>query len=302
MQALENLAVGQFEKVAGGLYLEGLAVAPDGTTVWTSDVIAGGIRRHDAAGGVAALNPQRLWTGGLLFDQRGAILSTGQGGILRTEPATSQSSWLIDAIDGQPINGINEMAPDGVGGLFFGTVDLDAIIKGEKPGPACIYRIAADGALHLAHGPLGFANGMALSADGRTLFLNESFDGTYAFDVQPDFSLANRRKLLSKEDCDGMALDVEGNLWITGFRSSDITRMMPDGTLLSPFATPASAITQIRFGGADMRDIWITSVPADAGDGLAEGNLPDTEVSFLYRGRSDVAGHRVPAVNIGTAS
>lgn len=289
------------QKLAGGLYLEGLAIAADGA-VWFSDVIAGGIHRLGTDGKKASFNQTRMWTGGLLFDAKGWILSTGQGGILRTDPVSGQSDWLLDRIDGQPINGINEMAPDGAGGLYFGTVDLTAISKGEAPGPASIYRLAADGSLHLAHGPLGFANGMALSADGQTLFLNESFDGTYAFDVLPDLSLANRRKLLAKPDCDGMALDVEGNLWITGFKSSDIARMQPDGTLLTPVETPAGAITQIRFGGPDRQDFWFTSVAPDAGEQLATGKLPDSEVSFLYRGRAQLAGQQAPSVMIGAAS
>lgn len=294
---LGSIQNGHFEKIAGGLYLEGLAVSGDGA-VWFSDVIAGGVHCCKSDGSTESFNPERLWTGGLLIDQVGKLLSTGQGGIMRTCPATGESDWLLDSIDGRPINGINEMAPDGAGGLYFGTVDLDAIIEGKAPGPALLYHLATDGTLTVAHGPVGFANGMALSADGQTLFLNESFDGTYAFDVRPDHSLANRRKLLAKEDCDGMALDALGNLWITGFRSSEITRMRPDGTLLDAVATPAGAITQIRFGGEDMRDYWFTSVPADAGDGLAEGKLPETEVSFLYRGRSEVAGYHVPAVMI----
>ncbi len=289
---------GHFEQVAGGLYLEGLTVAADGA-IWYSDVIAGGVHSLGTDGAKTSFNRDRMWTGGLVFDASGKLYSTGQGGIMRTDPLSGQSDWLLCEIEGRPINGINEMAPDGAGGLYFGTVDLDAIIKGEAPGPASIYRLAADGRVHLAHGPLGFANGMALSADGRTLYLNESFDGTYAFNVQPDLSLANRRKILAKEDCDGMALDVEGNLWITGFRSPEIVRMRPDCSLLEPVKTPAGAITQIRFGGPDMLDYWVTAVPADAGDGLAEGTLPDSEVSFLYQGRADVAGLKVSAVKIG---
>jgi sugar lactone lactonase YvrE len=98
--------------------------------------------------------------------------------------------------------------------------------------------------------------------------------------------------LLKKEDCDGMALDVDTNLWITGFRSSDLTRAKHDGSTASPSSRrPAGAITQIRFGGPDMRDFYLTCVPADGGDGLGRGRAPNSEQrSFLYRGRSDVAG------------
>lgn len=180
---MEALATGQFAKIAGGLYLEGLAVTCGSSCIWYSDVVAGGVRGHDEDGQVLKFNGERKWIGGLIVDDAGFILSTGQGGIMRTDFAKDTSTWLLDSIDGNAINGINEMAPDGLGGIYFGTVDLDAIIKGQSPGSASLYRLAADGSLHLAHGTLGFANGMALSADSRTLFLNESFVGTYAFDV-----------------------------------------------------------------------------------------------------------------------
>jgi hypothetical protein len=64
-------------------------------------------------------------------------------------------------------------------------------------------------------------------------------------------------------------------------------------------ATLAPAITQIRFGGDDMRDVYITAVPADAGERLAEGKLPEGEVSFLYRGRSSVPGFTPPKITLG---
>jgi len=70
------------------------------------------------------------------------------------------------------------------------------------------------------------------------------FDSTYVFDVLPDLSLEQPRLLLAKKTADGMALDAEGNLWITGFPwSSDITRARPEGTLLPPVPTPAGGLS-----------------------------------------------------------
>ena len=45
-------------------------------------------------------------------------------------PGTGKSGWLIDKIDGKPINGINEMIPDGTGGIYFGTNDIEMIESG----------------------------------------------------------------------------------------------------------------------------------------------------------------------------
>lgn len=279
-----------FETLAKGLYLEGLAVDYASNTVWYSDVIAGGVHGLRPDGETITLNPDRMWTGGVMMNEGGIVLSTGVGGIMWNDPLTGKSGWLVSEIEGEPINGINEMIPDGTGGIYFDTLDLEHIIQGMPTRPVAMYRLTVEReVIRLADG-LRLANGIMLSADRQTLYYNDTFDATYAFDVHPDMSLSNRRQFVQKEDCDGMALDVEGNLWITGFRSSELTRVRADGTLLPPVATPASAITQIRFGGADMRDYYLTSVPADGGDGLAAGEKPTEQRSFLYRGRSEIAG------------
>jgi sugar lactone lactonase YvrE len=134
-----------------------------------------------------------------------------RGGIFAADPHTGGAQCVLDTIDGQPINGINEIAADGHGGLYFGTIDLDAVLAGRTPGAGQLFHFAADSAVSCVYPQVGFANGMALSADGSTLYLNESFDGTYAFDVAPGGGLSNRRRILVKPDCDGMALDCEGN-------------------------------------------------------------------------------------------
>jgi sugar lactone lactonase YvrE len=283
-------AVGTFEPVAAGLYLEGLAVDTKRNIVWYSDVIAGGIHGLKPDGSTVSLNKERMWTGGILLNEDGSVLSSGAGGIMWNNPETGRSGWLISEIGGKPVNGINEMMPDGTGGIYFGSVDIEQIAKGEPTRPATLYRLTVDGEVIVVADQLGFANGIMLSADRQHLYYNDTFHSPYVFDVLADLSLANRRRLIEKEDCDGMALDAEGNLWITGFRSSAITRVKPDGTLLAPVPTPAGAITQVRFGGADMRDYYITSVPADGGDSLKVGVMPTEKKSILYRGRSDVPG------------
>jgi sugar lactone lactonase YvrE len=286
--------VGTFEPVASGLYLEGLAVDTERNIVWYSDVIAGGIHGVGADGSAISFNLDRMWTGGIMLNEDGAVLSSGAGGIMWNDAESGRSGWLIREIDGKPINGINEMVSDRAGGLYFGTVDIEQIQRGDPPRPASLYRLTADGEVTLAADGLGFANGIMLSADRKQLYYNNTFDATYVFDVLPDLSLTRRRLLVQKDDCDGMALDAEGNVWITGYRSSTIMWIRPNGTLLPPIQTPAGGITQVRFGGADMRDCYITSVPADMGDRLAAGELPTEKSSILYRGRSDVPGMPLP--------
>jgi sugar lactone lactonase YvrE len=293
---MTQAAVTGYEPVARGLYLEGLAVDLARGVVWYSDVIAGGIHGIYPDGRTQVLNPERMWTGGVMVNEDGAVLSSGAGGIMWNNPATGQSGWLLDEIDGKPINGVNEMVPDGTGGIYFGTNDIEMVLAGKPSRPTALYRLTVDRqVIRLAEG-LNFTNGIMFDALRKRFYCNDSFVATYAFDVEPDLALTNKRVLVDKVDCDGMALDVEGNLWVTGFRSGEIIRVSTDGGRLEPVPNPGgAAVTQIRFGGADLRDVYINTVPVDAGDRLAVGELPTEKTSILYRGRSSAPGAPVAA-------
>jgi sugar lactone lactonase YvrE len=295
---MKQLVPGQYEALASGIYLEGLAVDHDRGIVWYSDVIGGGIHGVKPDGTpVTSFNHDRMWTGGIMVNADGAVLSTGQGGIMWNDPETGRSGWLIDAINGQPINGVNEMTPDGSGGIFFGTIDVERIIEGKDTRPCALYRLTADRELILVADGIGFTNAIAFDRPGRRFYCNDTFRRTWAWDVSGDLSLANQRVLLEKEDCDGMALDAEGNVWITGFRSQFLERVRPDGSLLDRIATPKGSVTQVRFGGADGRDFYITTVPADGGDTLKEGGAITQRNSILYRGRAEPPGRPIEPVN-----
>lgn len=285
-----------FEQLASGLWLEGLAIDSLRNIVWYSDVIGGGVHALMPNGSVETVNPARRWTGGLLINEDGAVLSSGAGGIMWNNLETGRSGWLLDSIDAKPINGINEMTADGAGGIFFGTCDLEMIQRGQPTRPATLYRLTVDRELIKVSEDIRFANGLMLSPAREQLYCNDTFLGTYAFDVRPDYTLANKRVLMAKKDCDGMAVDGDGNLWITGFQSDHFVRIRPDGTQLPSVKAPAEAVTQLRFAGADMRDIYLTAVSPAAGVRLKNGALPTEHTSFLYRGRSKIPGLRMPPI------
>jgi sugar lactone lactonase YvrE len=292
---MQDLIVGQFQKVASGLYLEGLAVDFIRRAVWYSDVIGGGVHGVMADGSTVTFNSDRKWTGGLLMNTDGAVLSSGPGGIMWNHPETGRSGWLLHEIDGKVINGVNEMMPDGTGGIYFGSVDIERVERAEPTRPTALYRLTVEGEVIKVSGDINFSNGLMLSRDRKRLYCNDTFVGTWVFDVQPDLTLSDQRMLLDKTDADGMALDADGNIWITGFRSSFLTRLRPDGTSLDRLPTPAGAITQIRFGGEDLRDYYINSVPAAGGDSLKDGVPLRVQQSHMYRGRSDTPGMPIAA-------
>jgi sugar lactone lactonase YvrE len=117
------------------------------------------------------------------------------------------------------------------------------------------------------------------------------------WDVADDLSLTNKRIFLDKGDCDGLALEADGTVLLTGFRSPGrIARVTPEGREIEPLLTPDGSTTQLRFGGADLRDFYINIVPGDGGDSLKDGQ-PLKSPSYLYKGRSETPGVAVAAAN-----
>lgn len=279
----------ELELVRTGLYLEALAIEDD--AIWYGDVMEGGVHRigmDDAD--LGHWLPERGWIGGILLNQDGALLVSGQGGIAWVNPHTGRSGTLIDAVEGQPLSGVNEMIADGEGGVYFGTSDLDAIARGKRPGLASICHVDRDGHTRRLVEGLSFSNGMALSPDGQALYHNESFSGVRGYAVLPDGRLGDELFFTQKYDCDGMALDVEGNLWISGFTVPELLCLSPAGEVLDRIALPDVATTNIRFGGADGRDLYLTTITPEASAMLARGEALTAPTSRLCRMRAPVKG------------
>jgi sugar lactone lactonase YvrE len=277
-----------FEVVCRGVYLEGLCA--DASSVWVSDPVRGGLRRIAADGSITTWLHDKRWVGGLLLNADGSVLVSGEGGVIWLDGASGATGVLVDKVDGRPLPGVNEMVASADGGIYFGSLDAAAIIAGEVPSPASLYRLDVDGRAREVRDGLKFTNGVGLSPDGRRLYVSETFVGVSAYDVAADGSLGEAAFLLDKPDCDGLAVDAEGTLWITGFATPAITCLHPDGALKGLVQIPGGGATNVRFGGPDRRDLYVTSVAAGAADQLKAGVWPTTEDSALYRGRSEVAG------------
>ncbi|HEX7853302.1 MAG TPA: SMP-30/gluconolactonase/LRE family protein [Sphingobium sp.] len=267
------------EVIARGFYLEGLLV--DGDAIWYTDVAVGGVQ---LVGSDRVLLPERTMIGGLLLNDDGSVLVAGDDGIAWAHP-DGRSGMLVEGL-----GGANEMRSDGRGGMYFGTIDLAAILKGERPGPSTIQHLSISGELRQVRGGLSFANGLSLSPDGRSLYFNESFSASRVFPVEADGFLGDPRLLADKYDCDGMALDAEGHIWITGFSSGELLCLRPDGSEVRRVTLPGEACTNVRFGGPDLRDLYVTMVDPASAQALAEGRPLEEQNSTLYRLRSPVPG------------
>jgi sugar lactone lactonase YvrE len=107
-------------------------------------------------------------------------------------------------------------------------------------------------------------NGPAASPDGRTLYHTDTLGRViYAFDMDEDGGLANRRVFARIEDGagypDGPAVDVEGCLWTGLFGGWSARRYSPAGELLQMVRFPVANVTKLAFGGPDLKQAFATT-------------------------------------------
>lgn len=198
---------------------------------------------------------------GMYFDAKGNLLACADEKTeLRTIARNGKSRVLAKTFEGKPLNGPNDVWTRPGGGIYF----TDPFYKrpwwsyGERPQDSeQVYFLSADGkTLKRVTSDFVKPNGIIGTPDGRTLFVADIGAGrTYAFDIQPDGGLANKR-LFCELGSDGMTLDAEGNVYLTGRGVSVFDR---NGRKIDQIDVPESWTANVAFGGKDHQTLFITA-------------------------------------------
>ena len=129
----------------------------------------------------------------------------------------------------------------------------------EKTGR--MYRVGTDREFVLLEDGMGTTNGIEVSPDEKTLYVNESMQRkVWAYDLSSDGSVSNKRLLIEFPDhiMDGMRCDVDGNLYITRYGKGTIAKVSPDGKVLLEVKLAGEKCSNIAFGGPDGCTCYVT--------------------------------------------
>ncbi len=124
-----------------------------------------------------------------------------------------------------------------------------------------LWRIDPDGSSHLLEDSMGTTNGIELSPDERTLYVNESIQRTvWKYAVDDAGNVSNKSVFHQFDDfgMDGMKCDRNGNLYITRYGKGTIAVLTPDGQLLREIALKGKNCSNLVFGGPEKRDVFVT--------------------------------------------
>jgi sugar lactone lactonase YvrE len=170
----------------------------------------------------------------------------------------------------------NDMVVDATGRAYVSTIDF---MDFEEMKPTNLVRVDPDGTVSVAAEGLSFPNGSAITPDGTTLIVAESWaQKLTAFDIAPDGSLSGRRDWATFSGdgqwaCapDGIALDAEGALWVADAANKRAVRVREGGEILQEIGTGDQDVVAVALGGTDGRTLFLCVTPD-------HGLMPDEAV------------------------
>lgn len=209
----------------------------------------------DGKGEVWVTLPEGSVGNGIRFDRAGTMYVADymRHNVLRIDPRTKK----IDVFAHEPtMSQPNDLAigPDGV---------LWASDPAWDKGTGRLWRIGKDGVVKRVAADMGTTNGIEVSPDGKTLYVNESQQrNVWAFTITAAGELSDKRLLKQFPDhgFDGMRCDVEGNLYITRYGKGTVVKLSPQGEILREIDVLGKSPSNLCFGGPDGRTVYVTEV------------------------------------------
>jgi sugar lactone lactonase YvrE len=249
--------------------------------LWVSDMHAHEVLRVTPDGAVKVVLSHTGPVSGLGFLPNGSLLVVAmeERTILRVE--LDGPPALHADLSGLAAHEINDMVVDKVSGRAYVSQFGYDFHGGGTYEDSDLLRADADGTVSVAAPGMRFANGSALTPDGRTLIVGESMGRAFvAFTVGDDGTLHDRRVWAEVEDApDGMCLDADGAVWFAGVSGRHFVRVEEGGRVTHQIPTDEGHLPiAVALGDHTLYGITATVIGPDASREARGGRIVTTSV------------------------
>jgi gluconolactonase len=216
---------------------------------------------YDTDGKLSVYMDKAGRSNGLYFDKKGNLISCAdEKDELWSISPEKKVTVLLSNYKGLRLNGPNDLWIDPKGGIYFTDPyyqrDYWERKKPDIDGQKVYYLPKGAKEAIIVDSDLMQPNGIVGAPDGKNLFVADiRASKTYKYQINPDGSLTNRQLYIA-QGSDGMTLDSQGNLYLSG---KGVTVYDPAGKKLGTIPVPSRWVGNICFGGKDRRTLFITA-------------------------------------------
>lgn len=208
---------------------------------------------------------------GLAVDEQGNLISAmhSDGTVSRRNPAAmTEATVLVAEFEGNRFNSPNDLSFIDEDRFYFTDPTWQAPTPVPQPAARAYLVMSGHavlvGELNAPENP----NGIAVSLDKTKLFIG-GVNGLYRYELAENGltkgsgTLIKTATLSDKTGIDGLGRDCAGNLYVTAHDEKAVVVLGPEGQELGKIVVPsAGGVTNVAFGGADRKTLFITSLGA----------------------------------------
>ena len=248
----------KFDHLARGLgFTEGPAWSREGYLIF-SDTPADRLMKWVPGSAIEVFRPASGPSGNA-FDAEGRLLTceTRARRVIRLDKKGAVEV-LAERWEGKRLNAPNDIVVTKTGHIYFTDPAFGAQAEHRELEFYGVYHIAPKGPMKLVAKPAGRPNGVALSPNGRILYVvNSDERNVRAYDLDKNGEPSNERVVVTKVPSvpGGVRTDAKGNLYVAG---KGIFIYSPDGKLLHTLELQSPA-SNCGFGEVDGQTLFITA-------------------------------------------
>lgn len=252
-----------------GSFTEGGALGQDGAILFSD--IGDRIMRFDPTSkAVTVFREPSGRANGLIFDPQGRLIvaegaNTGGGRRVSITERDGKVRTLADRYQGKRFNSPNDVAVDRKGRVYVS----DPRYVGDEPRELdfeAVFRIDPDGQVVRLETTARKPNGLAISPDGKTLYVADNGSARrvlLALPLDEDGGVGSPRVLLDFGDgrgVDGLTVTTDGRLVVTAGNGpkGGAYILTPEGKPAGFIPTP-EAPSNVEFGGPERKTLYITA-------------------------------------------
>jgi gluconolactonase len=250
---------GSVATVASGFkFTEGPVWSREGFLLF-SDIPNNRIMKLTPGKGTAVFRESSNGANGLTFDAQGRLYSCESATRRVTRTGKSgQVEVLAERWEGKRLNAPNDIVVRKDGQVYFTDPAFGKEMDSRELDFFGVYHISPKGQLELVAKPQGRPNGLALSPDGKILYVDNTDErNVRAYDVDRNGKAANERVLITGIEGapDGMKVDEKGNLYVA---AQAVYVYSAEGKPLAKFGIPETP-SNCAFGDADFKTLYVTA-------------------------------------------